>query len=479
MNQAPALIVCIALTSSAVCFAAEDEALISVDVTQPKWVISTYLTGMHFVYGHEPDAVYRDNPEILEWMKQAKVGIIRWPGGTSTMSYHWDDLNGYSFPCQVKKLTGKKQPYDSWHPKYDLPKRDPKLFMDLDEFIAICRKVGAEPCVGVNILSGRWHRKEKDSLEEARKLIQYCVDKGYNVKFWYIGNEPYAKGFGVTDYAAAVDRFAAVLKEVDPDITIIGDWKFGRKGKMFEKTLALVKASRQLDLIEVHEKWGNPWGLESGQTVADWMKQTPYLYEGRLTDYANELVAFGKANGKPDLRVGYNEWGFGELRTAGGKADLHRMGLLGADYLIEIFRAPVATACYWNLNMGDKQTRIFTVKPDGSVTMNPIRHPFTMTANAMGEQLLELNTSQPSVYGFASRTDSAVQVFLLNKSASTRHAKLQIKGARLGKVLTAEVYAAPGTVKALPTPAETKDPFILPPMSFTRIQMSIDAQAAE
>lgn len=448
------------------------DVTVSIDASKPKWTISKYLTGSHFVYGHEPDAVYRDNPEILKWMKDAKVGILRWPGGTVTMSTHWNDLTGYSFPFHVKQLTGKEQPYDSWHPKYNLPRRDPSQFMDMDEFIAICREVGAEPCIGVNILSGRKYRTEADSHAEARAQIQYCVDKGYNVKFWYIGNEPYAKGFTAEQYVKAIDTYARILRSVDPDITIIGDWKYGPERKnRFQHCLKIVEKSEELDILEVHEKWGNPWGVPSGQTASDWMKEAPYLYNGQLTDFTNRIVDFAKEVGKPGLQVGYNEWGLGDPKSEDGKRlDHHRMGLLGADFLIEIFRAPIATACYWNLNMGDPQTRIFTVNDDGTVTMNPIRHPFVMVAQAMSEKLLEVESSENSVYGFASRAGQSVQVFLLNKSDKPATATFAISGGNVGKILDMESYVAPGVVKTIkPSGA----PVTLPALSFTRIRFEV------
>jgi hypothetical protein len=174
---------------------------------------------MHFVYGHEPDALYRNNPEILDWMRQA------------------------------------------------------------------------------------------------RALIQHCVDKGYGVKFWYIGNEGYAKGFSAETYAQTVDTYAAILRKVAPDITIIGDWKYGPQTETknrFQETLKIVASSTELDLIEFHEKWAEDWGLVSGRTVADWLSEAPYLYRGRLTDCAHRVLDFARKIGKDKLRVGYNEWGFGD-----------------------------------------------------------------------------------------------------------------------------------------------------------------------
>lgn len=44
-------------------------------------------------------------------------------------------------------------------------------YMDLDEYIAFCRRVGAAPLVGVNLGSGRQFNRLQDSLDEARRRI--------------------------------------------------------------------------------------------------------------------------------------------------------------------------------------------------------------------------------------------------------------------------------------------------------------------
>lgn len=472
----PVILLAALTSASCACAGGDAEARISVDAAKPLWRISKYLTGMHFVYGHEPDALYRNNPEILDWMRQARVGIIRWPGGTAVMSYHWNDLNGYSFPSMAKELTGDEHS-DSWDPQYQLPKRDPSQFMDLEEFIAICRQVGAAPCIGINVLSGKKFGRLQDSYAEARALIQHCVDKGYGVKFWYIGNEGYAKGFSAETYAQTVDTYAAILRKVAPDITIIGDWKYGpqtEKKNRFQETLKIVASSTELDLIEFHEKWAEDWGLVSGRTVADWLGEAPYLYRGRLTDCAHRVLDFARKIGKDKLRVGYNEWGFGDPRldANGEPFDLHRMGLLGADYLIEIFRAPIATACYWNLNIGRPQTRIFTVNKDGTVTMNPIRHPFTMVAKAMGEDLLELQSTLPTVYGFASKSENGIQLFLMNKSEKPATVHLQVSGVKLDQLMEVESYEPPGVIRTRTIEGTSAQ---LPALSFTRIQYRLSA----
>lgn len=92
----------------------------------------------------------------------------------------------------------------------------------IDEFIALCRKVGAEPMINVRLF--------KSTPEKAADMVRYVnVTKGYGVKYWGIGNEPdlYSKNRGLKGYdTVQFNRdwraFAEAMKAVDPTIQLIG-----------------------------------------------------------------------------------------------------------------------------------------------------------------------------------------------------------------------------------------------------------------
>ncbi|MFT5256899.1 MAG: alpha-L-arabinofuranosidase [Arenicella sp.] len=248
--------------------------LVMVNASETQRTISKYLTGSHFVYAFENDSLYKDI-RIQEWMKESKKATIRWPGGTVVQYYYyyyyWDDLNGVPFKN------------DSWDPDYDGEKKAGYNYKDLDEYIAFCRKVNSELMVAVNIRSGKEFNMHERSLDDAKRLLTYCKEKQYNVKFWYIGNEGYAKGFSALKYPEYIDMYADVLKSVDPNIKIVGDWKMGPyKKNRFQESIDVAKASKSIDVMEFHEKWGNVWGLKSGFTMEEWRNELP-IYNSKLT----------------------------------------------------------------------------------------------------------------------------------------------------------------------------------------------------
>jgi hypothetical protein len=435
---------------------------VTIDVEHPKWTISKYLTGMHFVYAFERDALYADE-RVADWMRRCRVGVIRWPGGTVVQHYHWNDLNGIAF----------KQ--DTWDPRYDETPRKPEMYMDLDEYLAFCNRVGAEPMVGINIKSGKKYNREADAVNAARRLIEYGKAQGADVPFWYIGNECF-KGFGAVSYIKYIQQYAQVLRSVDSNINIIADWKFGPEHKhRFKQTLQIACNAEGLNIMEIHEKWGNPWGLKSGRSVSDWKQEFP-LYNGALSRYIKTFHEKMDAAGRPNIRLAFNEWGVGGIDNG----DPFDYALVAADFLMELFRNRIYQACYWNLNMGPKESRVLvTTDYRGRLEkFNPVAHVFEMYAHALEQQLVPVHTSKKYVYGFATLNQvphmPVVQVYLMNKHPRPSIAELKpLSGDRTMKAL-GESLVAPGHVTPLGAIQETDMApwrFRLEPYSFSRITL--------
>jgi len=444
-----------------------NEVNISIDAGKPQHIISPLMNGAHFVYGNEADDIYKDE-RIAAWMRDVRTGIIRWPGGTVVMSYHWDDLTGDNFGP------------DRWDTEnYVEQNIAPENYMDLDEYIAWCRTVNALPMVGVNILSGKKFKTNNDGLDEATRLIQYCVDNNYNVKHWYIGNEPYAKGFGAVEYANYIDMYASALKKVDPDIIIVGDWKFGPEEKnRYESMLTVIHNSVHLDVMEIHEKWGNDWGVVSGQTLDDWKNEFP-IYNGKMDYYCkkfNEDVALMGKNTK----LGFNEWGLGGM--VNGNA--YHYALLAADLMTQMFKNEVYSACYWNLNIssGDEgKSRIFTINNHKQVeNFNPVSHVFKQYAPVLGNHYLDVNSDNQEVYGIASLcpTQDTLQVLLLNKSANRTNVSIDIEGFIPGEKVWEDSFDQMG-VYAYKELVVDDSRVVLPAYSFTRLQFVSTTTAVE
>lgn len=150
-----------------------------------------------------------------------------------------------------------------------------------------------------------------------------------------------------------------MLKKINPFVKIVGDWKFGPEEKgHFGQLLEVIDHSKEIDLMEVHEKWGGKWWLQSGRMFEDWKKESP-LYNGKIQNYMQRFYAEMKRRGRK-VKLGMNEW-----RIETGRLTPSQCGLVVADYMIAMVNGDVKTACYWNLNIGEKTTKILQTENGG------------------------------------------------------------------------------------------------------------------
>lgn len=105
--------------------------------------------------------------------------------------------------------------------------------IDTDDFIALCREIGAEPFLTIN---AAW-----DSPEVCAAWVEYCngpaeskygrlrAQRGhqepYNVKWWSLGNEMgygHMEGANTPDgYASLVETHARAMLKVTPDLKFV------------------------------------------------------------------------------------------------------------------------------------------------------------------------------------------------------------------------------------------------------------------
>lgn len=198
-----------------------------IDPLHPLNPISRDLLG-HFVEqipGNIPQGIYHPShpladedgfrADLLEAMREVHVSQLRWAGNFSS-TYHWRDGVGprEQRPC-LRNV--------AWHATEDNE-------FGTAEFIKLCRKLNAEPVIGVNMGSG--------TPEEAMNWVEYCNSEGntrfarlrrehgyaepFRVRRWCLGNEMYAPWqFGHMDaeeYALQAERFATAMRLVDPGI---------------------------------------------------------------------------------------------------------------------------------------------------------------------------------------------------------------------------------------------------------------------
>jgi alpha-L-arabinofuranosidase len=249
-------------------------------------------------------------PDLLKAVAQLKPPIIRWPGGCFASPYRWKDGIG---PQHARRVALR----ELWD---DLDINS----LGTDEFIAMCRKVGAEPLIVVNIGTPQWNADADtyDFMQDALDWIEYCNGPAdskwgkvraanghpepYNVKYWEIDNETWA--MGADDYVAAIKRFAPALRQADPSIKLAAcgsnrfDLNWNRR--------IIEGAGELFEYLSIH-------GYESPDRYAD----GPYNYE-RFIRQTGEIIA---KSANPDMKIYCSEW---NAQSTDWRTGLYAGGLL-------------------------------------------------------------------------------------------------------------------------------------------------------
>lgn len=128
--------------------------------------------------------------DVVEAMKELGIKVLRWPGGNFAGEFNWmDGLLPVDMRAPFQSYLGlETQPHTMG---YDYSE------INTDDFIALCREIGAEPFITINPC---WNTPEENAA-----WVEYCngdastpygklrAQRGhqepYNVQLWSLGNE--------------------------------------------------------------------------------------------------------------------------------------------------------------------------------------------------------------------------------------------------------------------------------------------------
>jgi len=150
---------------------------------------------------------------MIRLFKEEGFKMLKWPGGNFVSAYDWRDGLG----------DRDKRP----------PRGQESNDVGLDDFIALCRLVGAEPDLAIDSGYG--------SAREAAEQVEYCnssvntrmgkmrAENGnpepFNIRYWTIGNEMYgpwqAGHMSLNQYWVKYNNTVEAMKAVDPKIKVV------------------------------------------------------------------------------------------------------------------------------------------------------------------------------------------------------------------------------------------------------------------
>ncbi|HEX3788830.1 MAG TPA: alpha-L-arabinofuranosidase C-terminal domain-containing protein [Pseudonocardiaceae bacterium] len=222
--------------------------------------------------------------DVLELLRELRVGVLRWPGGNFVSNYHWVDGIG---------------------PQDERPTR-PELAwggvesnrFGTDEYLRYCAELGTEPYICLNMGTG--------SLADALAWVEYCNssadtswarrrrangrDEPYGVRYWALGNEMYGDwqigALSAEEYVAEATRWARAIRVIDPRAKLVA---CGNHGWDDWDRVVIDGLAGLVDLYSVHiytgstDYWTNvlqPHQAERAiSTASTLIRRTAYLHQ--------------------------------------------------------------------------------------------------------------------------------------------------------------------------------------------------------
>jgi hypothetical protein len=382
-----------------------------------------------YVYGTNSGPWFTVNPSLQDQATAAKLTMVSFPGG------NWGDEN-------------------------DLQQSQ------IDDFIAFCRQIGAEPRIVVRLKGG--------SPQKAADLVKYAnVTMGYGVKYWGIGNEPDLyetngqTGYSVAQYDTEWRAFAVAMRAVDPKIKLVGPDISQFVGSANDSSYlqartdwlsTFLKANGDLvDVVSIH-RYAFPADAASGPpSIAD-LRANPPEWDSIIP----ALKAVVRTQLGRDLPVAVTELNSSWADNLDGEAtmDSHYNAIWFGDVLGRLIRQKVAIVAQFALG-GDWGIV-------GRDAVHPIYYDYMMYQR-FGVELVRSASDDPlvSVYA-AKRADGTLTVMIVNLGSTAATKPLTVIGGTTADSAETWLFdASHNAEKVAETPLAPGGIVTLPPESMT------------
>jgi hypothetical protein len=408
--------------------------------------------------------------DLPDKQKTASLGLkILRAGGPFMDRYDWRSLK-FTFPGNGKEIT----------------------MVSLDEFIKYCRDIGAEPLIQINALGLSPVRPNSQIDEKSiTELVRYLnKDRGYGVKFFEIGNEPFIwhkVHFDLRDKPCSVREYFEIFKkislcvkntqaQIDPAIkikifapSIETSWlnwgslsekdkqkpvlgEFLKMCKDFEKDkTANPKGIRILDVLSFHlfpsfkevrsitRSAENSFILQSTQTwwnrnyVNKYDTSLPIGQAGGIIPKLKELIK----NNYPGIELAVTEF------NIESESMVDYDPLIKVLYLSDIYgilaKSGVDYSVQFCLNSSDQNIALI----DDLDNITPLYYPLALYAKYFNGIILDAKSSLPeklNVYACSNNTD--IIIMAVNKDNIAHKTRVLVDCGRQKKISFVHIFPA-------------------------------------
>lgn len=248
-------------------------------------------------------------PDLLRALQALRPRFIRWPGGSFASTYKWKDGIG----PHVARVYHPNRIWGGYSDYYGF---------GTDEFMGLCRRLGAEPLIVLPAPGARpeqveyamdWVRYLNDppSTEWGRKRASNGHREPYGVRLFQIDNEPMNNGFTPETYAELVNVYGSRLRQIAPGARIVACGQ-KRSNDMDWSETVIDLAGDNFDILGCHNYEYEPENFETGLQ--------------RIRDYLVKLRDYVHISKHPNIEIGVLEWSL--QHTYDWRAGLHTAGSL-------------------------------------------------------------------------------------------------------------------------------------------------------
>lgn len=314
-------------------------------------------------------------------------------------------------------------------------------FLNIDDFVALCKSAGCEPEIIIPYnkiyytpLAGDNTNTKEDFLKNAETLVNYANKiKGYNIKYWEIGNESWQSSTNVTaaNYGNDLVQFSQRMKAVDPTIKVIAN---GNSQSWFQTVLS--EAGANIDYINAS------YYPTQSYTGFDYYLNTNISYgaDAPLTYALQALNSTGNIGKIKLIITEFNVTGFG-----GAWADKNDLGhslvsfQLGADLMNN---PTVFFSSFWNLRWyfgyqpngahwlpTDTDPKSVFNAADNQGNLNPNGQSLALLYNNVFGAMVDAKSDNQLIrtYACVDKVSGKMNVFIINKDHLSHAIKLSLK----------------------------------------------------
>lgn len=381
--------------------------------------------GINMDYFMDDDNYLKPQVSTADALKKMGVKYLRYPGGNKS-DFYFFSKPPYQKSQPTLARTGKGAVggrITTLNENFTDFAEDPLGF---DEFMALCKKVGAEPVIVVAAdeylkkypLGSTWSNRDQ-LITHAKEWVRYAnFKKKYAIKYWMIGNESWHESnpnSSAEIYAQDVVDFSKAMKEIDPSILIIPNGN----NQTWWDTL-FTKASGFFDAVCISN-----YPIHNYSNGYKTYQDTVQSFVNNVNLAKNAIAKYVPTNLQKDFKIIVAE--YGPFDWTNEWTHINNMGLAMANFEIigqQLLEPKIDFSCFWNtrwINNATKNDAYDALDRNGNI--NAIGMSLFIWANNMGDNMLKTNNT-PSLKTFASVDVKAKRLFLYVVNKSDQNASL-------------------------------------------------------